>query len=156
MIRETVKVKVSKSKVDEMKLLLESMKTHGNYQREFQDMQLGVQQKYEKEGKNVNVQLILEQDLHLLPYQRPNWRKFKNSMLPDPSPPKIPIKVDYLKERRISRAQKELAKASTVYSSQNSITRVSSSIDYSAQAQLLDEQIKMRDQRIRCSGEKFD
>lgn len=55
MIWETVKIKVSKSKVDEMKLLLESMKTHGNYQKEFQDMQFGVQQKYEKEGKNVNV-----------------------------------------------------------------------------------------------------
>ena len=79
-----MKVKVSKTKVDEMKLLLESMKTHGIYQKEFKDMQIGMQQKYDKEGKNVHVQLVVDQEVSLSPYMRADWKKFKNPLVPEP------------------------------------------------------------------------
>lgn len=61
-MKETVKVKVSEKKKKEMDLLLESMKTHVNYKKEFELMRDGLQHKFNKEGKNVNVQLMVEEE----------------------------------------------------------------------------------------------
>ena len=80
-----------------MNLLLESMKTHGSYKKEFEVMREGIQQKYNKEGKNIDVQLMVE-DHDLTNIPKVDWRKFKNSMIPDPTLPKTPVKIDYLQE----------------------------------------------------------
>jgi len=55
LVRDTVKIKISEKKKKEMNLLLESMKTHGVYKKEFKVMREGLQEKYDKEGKHIDV-----------------------------------------------------------------------------------------------------
>ena len=40
--------------------------------------------------------MVEDHDLTNIP--KVDWRKFKNSMIPDPTLPKTPVKIDYLQE----------------------------------------------------------
>lgn len=78
--------------------------------------------------------MVEDHDLTNIP--KVDWRKFKNSMIPDPTLPKTPVKIDYLYEWRRQWALKE--QNSSIYSSADAITWVSSQASSALKAHLMD------------------